>query len=418
MCPVRACGTKILSKKEGDFNQEAHYGIAQMAAKPYEMGMSEVFEGQVRDVSSEGHGVVDHPRGKVFFVRGTWPGDRGRFVIESESKKYGTARLKELLEPSPHRRQVLCEHLGFEDGQCGGCPWMIASDEEQNRIKQKRVEFLIARNQLADESFRVSPLWASPQTLGYRNRAQFKTDGTKLGYVSPESKTLVDIKDCLILSEKNRQTLRTLRQQLPKESWKPSGKYLWNFLDIDEEIRAETIEANRRRPFRQGNSLQNERMQNWVQQKIQNIERNSMIELFAGSGNFTKIFVESEFKKIHCAEVNAIAVENLRQKKWPNVEGFVIDLFRPAQWKVFPPEIRESRFLFLDPPREGFQGLERFVEGLPNLEKIIYVSCEPFEWANNIRPLVKRGWALSEVQPIDQFPHTPHIELLSVLTRI
>ena len=46
------------------------------------------FQGEVRDLNLKGYGVVDHPDGMVFFVRGTWPGDSGTFEIESVEKRY------------------------------------------------------------------------------------------------------------------------------------------------------------------------------------------------------------------------------------------------------------------------------------------------------------------------------------------
>ena len=80
-------------------------------------------------------------------------------------------------------------------------------------------------------------------------------------------------------------------------------------------------------------------------------------------------------------------------------------------------EVRSAEILFLDPPREGFELLEKYVENFPKLKKIIYVSCEPYAWAQDIRPLIQKQWQLLEVQPVDQFPQTPHVELLSVLER-
>jgi 23S rRNA (uracil1939-C5)-methyltransferase len=380
--------------------------------------MEEQFSGKIRDISSEGHGVVDHPSGKVFFVRGTWPGDEGEFVIESSQKKYGTARLKRLIKAAPERQVPRCAHLGWEKGLCGGCPWMIASYEAQLAQKQKRVEYLVQRNQLAAPEFVVSPIQKSPQIYGYRNRAQFKTNGTKLGYVSPESKEIADVKDCLILTEKNRQTLQNLREQLPNDQWKPGSSYMWNFIDINEEMDADHISLNRRLVFQQGNTEQNDFMKNWVRKKIaEDNKTKPLIELFGGSGNFTNIFSAAEFEKIYLAEVDKKAVEKLVEKKITGVQGFVVDLYKPAQWKKIPREALEAEILFLDPPREGFTHLQAFTEKFRRLRKIIYVSCEPYQWSRDIKNIVQKNWRLVEALPVDQFPQTPHTELLSVLVR-
>ncbi|MCB9072559.1 MAG: hypothetical protein H6623_02980 [Bdellovibrionaceae bacterium] len=78
----------------------------------------------------------------------------------------------------------------------------------------------------------------------------------------------------------------------------------------------------------------------------------------------------------------------------------------------------KAKFLFLDPPREGFRFLSHFVQQLPELETIMYVSCDPYTFVNNVRVLIDESWSLLEVQPVDQFPHTPHVELLAVLEKV
>lgn len=371
--------------------------------------MQEIFSGRIRDISSEGHGVVDHPEGRVFFVPGTWPGDEGQFAVESVSKKYGTARVESLSKQSPHRRESPCKHFGWSLGQCGGCPWIFVNYDEQLSQKQRRVEYLIQRHQLADQSLVINPIKRSPSEFGYRNRAQFKTNGEVIGYVSPESKKIAAIEDCLVLSDKNRQTLQYLKKQLPRPEWKPKPPYVWNFLDINEDVDPENLQLNRRRPFQQGNTEQNNYMKSWVREQTQGDDKSKpVVELFSGSGNFTRVLKAAGYQQIFTAEVDKSSSEN----------GFTIDLYKPAQWKKIPTQARTAELLFLDPPREGFPLLAQFVEALPQFKKIIYISCEPYSWSGNIKGLVDKEWRLKYVQPLDQFPHTPHIEVLSVLEKM
>ncbi len=380
--------------------------------------MHEIFSGRIRDISSEGHGVVDHPEGRVFFVRGTWPGDEGEFIVESRSKKYGIARIGKLEKRSPAKLESLCPHFGWEAGQCGGCPWITVQYEAQLEQKQKRVEYLIQRNRLASEGFNALRIQPSPKIYGYRNRAQFKTNGQVLGYVSPETKEIAAIEDCLILSDKNRETLKKLKAQLPRPDWKPKPPYFWNFIDVNDSTPADSTAINRRLPFQQGNSEQNEFMKNWVREMlgVQN-KTQTVIELFGGSGNFTEVLCELGFTKINSAELSPQAVSTLNAKKIPGVACFEVDLYKPNEWKKIPKEIQESEILFLDPPREGFSLLDKFIEPLKKLHTIVYISCEPYQWAGDIKNLVESGWKLKEAQPVDQFPHTPHIELLCVLEK-
>lgn len=51
-------------------------------------------------------------------------------------------------------------------------------------------------------------------------------------------------------------------------------------------------------------------------------------------------------------------------------------------------------------------------------ERIVYVSCNPETFASDITELVPFGYELQKVQPVDMFPHTPHVETVALLTRI
>ena len=44
------------------------------------------------------------------------------------------------------------------------------------------------------------------------------------------------------------------------------------------------------------------------------------------------------------------------------------------------------------------------------MKKIIYISCNPSTQVRDINILTENGYTIKEIQPIDMFPHTPHIE--------
>lgn len=70
----------------------------------------------------------------------------------------------------------------------------------------------------------------------------------------------------------------------------------------------------------------------------------------------------------------------------------------------------------VDPPRMGLD--PRAIEQLKSLKppKILYVSCNPTSQAKNIAELVAVGYQLTALQPVDQFPHTLHIENIALLS--
>ena len=72
----------------------------------------------------------------------------------------------------------------------------------------------------------------------------------------------------------------------------------------------------------------------------------------------------------------------------------------------------------VDPPRAGLSN--KAVRRLGRLEapRIVYVSCNPTTLAGNVKELASSwGYTLERVQPVDMFPHTPHVESVSLLVK-
>ena len=73
--------------------------------------------------------------------------------------------------------------------------------------------------------------------------------------------------------------------------------------------------------------------------------------------------------------------------------------------------------VILDPPRAGLDAAA--LQHLKNLlpRTILYISCNPLTQAQNVQELLQSGYTLKRLQPIDQFPHTYHIENIAFLER-
>jgi 23S rRNA (uracil1939-C5)-methyltransferase len=293
---------------------------------------------------------------------------------------------------------------------------MMVSEEAQARAKEQRISFLLDKNGIAVTE--RHPLLRSPDFFGYRNRAQFKTDGRQIGFVSEGTNTLAPIDDCLVLNPPMRTLFQELRRSLPQSAWQPTGRFPWSYLDVDDRQTLKEVVPNRRLPFRQGNSAQNEQMKKWIVETLKAASRDApIVEAFCGSGNFTEALVAAGFQQILAAEVRGSALEELRAKNMPGVRVLEINMSEKRVWSQLSREAPQARVLIVDPPREGLEERSGLFESLPLLEQIVYISCEPATWARDLKDFQKSGWKVAHLTPLDMFPHTPHVEILSLLTR-
>lgn len=71
--------------------------------------------------------------------------------------------------------------------------------------------------------------------------------------------------------------------------------------------------------------------------------------------------------------------------------------------------------LVADPPRRGLaEALESLLALKPG--RVIYVSCDASSFARDAHGLIRAGYLLKQVQPLDMFPHTAHVEMVGLFT--
>ena len=369
------------------------------------------FELVIRDLASDGRGVGEAPDGQVVFVAGAWREERVH-VRRTRQGANTSTELINLIEACEERIEPVCEY--HSQNQCGGCPWMFVSYEAQLYAKEEKLKASLDALSSVHIDLVVHP---SPRQLGYRNRAQLKTNGKVLGYLGASSHEIVDVSACPILTEKNQAQLRQMRLALPNNAWRPKLRQKWVTLDIDDQ-RAEPL-INKRQPFRQANDDQNVILSQWLRRMLRLPAPNGgLVELFCGSGNLTSVLSECyPDNQITAVEGDELALEHLMRLRLPNVTPKQSNLFSAADIQALIAELPGSNGIVLDPPRDGLKEREALAPLFSKSPWVVYISCNLATWHRDARFLRGLGLTLKQVEGLDMFPQTPHLEVLSVFER-
>ena len=89
------------------------------------------------------------------------------------------------------------------------------------------------------------------------------------------------------------------------------------------------------------------------------------------------------------------------------------DLFRRP---LVPQELREFDAVVFDPPRQGAEAQVRQLAAC-QVPLVVAVSCNVATFARDAKTLIDSGYRLQTVTPVDQFRHSPHVELVARFLR-
>ncbi|MBR2215480.1 MAG: 23S rRNA (uracil(1939)-C(5))-methyltransferase RlmD [Selenomonadaceae bacterium] len=146
--------------------------------------------------------------------------------------------------------------------------------------------------------------------------------------------------------------------------------------------------------------------------------REEVIDAYCGTGTIT-LFLAAKAGRVYGTEIVSTAVQdakkNARDNRLKNVEFLLGDakhLLPTLQKKGLRADV-----IVTDPPRAGCDAavLTAFAQMHPR--RIVYVSCNPATLARDLKILQGLGYQTKEVQPVDMFPQTTHVECVALLTR-
>jgi 23S rRNA (uracil1939-C5)-methyltransferase len=150
--------------------------------------------------------------------------------------------------------------------------------------------------------------------------------------------------------------------------------------------------------------------------------REEVLDLYCGTGAST-ILIAGHCKIIIGVEVLKGAVDDAKANAKLNgannvgfVQGETLKMLKEMKRKN---QVREGTFdvAIVDPPRTGMEA--GAIEAIANLKinKIVYISCNPSTLARDIKSFSENGYSTTEIQPVDMFPHTEHVECVALISR-
>jgi 23S rRNA (uracil1939-C5)-methyltransferase len=416
-----------------------------------------------------GEGLAHHA-GKPVFVPFVLPGEVVEVFPVEESKKLIRALPTEIKEAAENRIAPECPYFT----RCGGCHYQHLAHERQLSLKTDILRETLRRLGRIEFTGEIG-VHLSPEPWQYRNRLQLKlaphpvvADALEIGFHRAGSRTLCAVDNCPISSPKLNQLIRVLNRLSQQRALPRSLRSAEAFVDdrdytfwltlasphidfdpgaLGERLRTEIdgllslqfheTATNRHRTnglgwiyyqvgghryrvshpaFFQSNRYL---LPLLVERVLGGLEGKVAVELYAGVGLFTRALQE-RFARVVAVEADREAAADLAANLADGGEGVETLATTAADFLRRSPE--QADVVLLDPPRAG---LERGVaESLLELAppRIIYLSCDPATLARDLARLASTpagspAYRLTDLELIDLFPQTFHIETLARLER-
>ncbi|MEW5795581.1 MAG: 23S rRNA (uracil(1939)-C(5))-methyltransferase RlmD [Candidatus Zixiibacteriota bacterium] len=186
---------------------------------------------------------------------------------------------------------------------------------------------------------------------------------------------------------------------------------------IEEKILGLTFRI-RANSFFQTNTEQAELLYQAGFELLKPLPSDRLLDLYCGTGTIGHLLAP-RVSEVVGVEIVPDAVTIARENA--SVNGIVNVTFLQANVAEYlrggPEHLRDFDAFIIDPPRAGLhpKALKRILALAP--ARLLYYSCNPATFARDAQALCDRGYRMSEVQPVDMFPHTRHIELVALFSR-
>ena len=382
-------------------------------------------------MASDGRAVARRESGQVVFVEGALPGETVGVLVESDHGRYASGRAVAVVSPSPHRTTPPCPH---RDEGCGGCPWQHVTPEGQRQLKAGMVDEALRRiGHLTD--FTVRPCvelppwqWRTTITAGVADgRAALRRPGTH---------ELVPIDGCLIahpllaplLSEQRypgvTEVVLRCGDRTGERLVAPSPRHAPLELPPGVNRRFYHEEAGGRRWRISAASFFQSRPDGadaLIREVLETAAAASAgpatpagsppsaLDLYSGVGLFAGVLAEAGWS-VTAVEGSSSAVADAQR----NLQELPVEVVKAdvASWTP-----KRADLVVADPSRPGLGATGVSVITATQAPTVILISCDGASMGRDAGLLDRGGYRLRSVTPVDMFPSTWRLEVVSVFER-
>lgn len=386
---------------------------------------------KIIDMDHKGNGIakVDN---KVIFVPKSIPIDIVLVDIVKSHKKYDEGRIREIIIPSEDRIESICPYYNV----CGGCNISNLNYSKQLDYKKNKVVNIFKKYLDMD----INPeIIGSDNRYEYRNKITFQCNECKLGLVSIDN-DFVSVDRCYLVSEK----INDLYQRICNEDLSLVKKIIIKecdnglILSIDGKMNIDNLKdmclaiyINSDCVYKMDDGYINigdikyiVSMNSFFQVNTSNISRlydvilkygefnksDRVIDLYCGVGSIS-LYISKYVYSVLGIEIVEDAVNDAkRNAEINNINN--VDFICGDVSKLIDNNLN-GNILIVDPPRTGLDNHTLDVINNINVDRLIYVSCEPMTLVRDLKKLY--SYELRDITLIDMFPQTHHVECVCVL---
>lgn len=371
------------------------------------------------------------PDGRAVFVEGAVPGERVLVTPVVVKDRWMSARLVDVLVPSPDRVAPPCGRVA--EG-CGGCDWQHIAPAAQTRLRVEIVRDALRRlGQLPDAEVVPGPPLGS---LGYRTTVRAVVSEGRAALRSAGSHRAVAVGECAVAHPLVAELLEHGRFGDAREVTVRAGAATGERLVLAEptargvvvpgdvvvvgmdELRAgrrawhhEVVDGHRfrisARSFFQAGPEGAAALAGVAADTVAGAP-GPLLDLYAGVGLFAAL-VGRRFRQVTAVEWSTSSVSDARVNlgRTARVVRARVERWNPEQ----------AGAVIADPARRGLGRDGADVVAATGAQRVALVSCDPAALGRDVRLLVDRGYELDRVTVLDVFGSTSHVEAVTALRR-